>query len=86
MNMTATTFVPVALEVSAFNSSALDAVSIMDDGNVTLTFKGGRNYNYTVQDPTRFQQDLNEVIRLGESVGSFANCQIKDGTLQIVTA
>jgi hypothetical protein len=26
------------------------------------------------------------VIRLGESVGSFANCQIKDGTLQIVTA
>lgn len=86
MIMTATPVAPAALEVSAFTSSALDALSIMDDGNVTVTFKGGRNYNYTVQDPARFQQDANEVIRLGESVGSFINCQIKDGTLQIVTA
>lgn len=84
--MTATPVAPTALEVSTFTSSALDALSIMDDGNVTVTFKGGRNYNYTVQDPARFQQDANEVIRLGESVGSFINCQIKDGTLQIVTA
>jgi|DEB0MinimDraft_6_1074348.scaffolds.fasta_scaffold03437_8 hypothetical protein len=86
MIMTATPVAPTALEVSTFTSSALDALSIMDDGNVTVTFKGGRNYNYTVQDPARFQQDANEVIRLGESVGSFINCQIKDGTLQIVTA
>jgi len=86
MIMTATPVAPTALEVSTFTSSALDALSIMDDGNVTVTFKGGRNYNYTVQDPARFQQDANEVISLGESVGSFINCQIKDGTLQIVTA
>ena len=84
--MTATPVAPFALEVLIFTSSALDAISIMNDGNVTVTFKGGREYNYTVQDAHRFQDDINEVIRLGQSVGAFINSNIKDGTLQSVTA
>ena len=66
--------------INAFDSSALESVSI-DDGQVLVTFNGGRTYTYTVADVERFVTAFNTA----ESKGRFLNQQIKEETLERVT-
>ena len=66
--------------INAFDSSAIESVAI-DDGQVLVTFNGGRTYTYTVADVERFVTAFNTA----ESKGRFLNQQIKDETLERVT-
>ena len=63
-------------------SSAIE--NITSDGNqVTVTFKGGREYLYNCSDIEGFENDLYDVIEEGESVGSFVNRAIR---AQLITS
>jgi hypothetical protein len=64
-------------------SSAINNISFADD-KVTVTFKGDRDYTYTCHDIAGFQNDLNDVISEGESVGRFVNRAISAQLLQAV--
>ena len=60
-----------------FTSSAIDNISEVQDGQVTITFNGGRDYTYKVADPDTFVSDLNMVIENEDSVGKFINLSIR---------
>ena len=65
--------------INAFDSSALESVAI-DDGQVLVTFNGGRTYTYTVADVERFVTAFN----IAESKGRFLIQQIKQENLKSV--
>jgi hypothetical protein len=69
-----------------FTSSAIEYISDVNDGKVTITFNGGREYTYGVQNPTMFESDLKNVIAQQQSVGRFVNTSIKTEQLLAVTA
>jgi hypothetical protein len=56
----------------------------VNDGKVTITFNGGREYTYGVQDVEMFVSQLSTVIANQQSVGRFVNNAIK--TEQLVAA
>lgn len=64
-----------------FTSSAVESISDVVDGNVTITFKGGREYTYTVPRPDEFTQELTRLIAAQGSVGRFVNTAIKSNNL-----
>jgi hypothetical protein len=68
--------------INAFTSSAIEAMSTTDDGQVLVTFNGGRQYTYTVADVEQFVTAFNAAT----SKGQFVNQQIKADTLQKVAA
>ena len=70
----------IQIMINAFDSSALESIAI-DDGQVLVTFNGGRTYTYTVADVERFVTAFNTA----ESKGRFLNQQIKEETLERVT-
>ena len=67
------------------NSTAIEAIAL-EDNTATVTFNGGRDYDYAVNDVTAFVTSLSNVIEQGESVGRFVNTAIKDETLQRIAA
>jgi hypothetical protein len=69
-----------------FSSSAIENISDVTDGKVTITFNGGRDYTYNVTDPAEFVADLNLVIENEDSVGKFINLAIRGDQLTQVTA
>jgi hypothetical protein len=64
-------------------SSAIDNI-VMNDAEVTITFRGGRDYTYSCADTEGFQSDLQNVIEEQESVGSFINRAIRAELLQLI--
>ena len=66
--------------INAFTSSAIESLSTTADGNVLVTFTGGRQYTYSVADVAQFCTDFNTAV----SKGRFVNEQIKAETLQKV--
>ena len=60
-----------------FESSAIDNISDVQDGQVVVTFNGGRDYTYDVADPANFVSDLQLVIDNEDSVGKFINLAIR---------
>lgn len=60
-----------------FQSSAIENISEVQDGQVTVTFNGGRDYTYNVANPSSFVADLNLVIENEDSVGKFINLAIR---------
>ena len=60
-----------------FQSSAIENISEVQDGQVTVTFSGGRDYTYNVADPANFVADLQLVIENEDSVGKFINLAIQ---------
>ncbi len=70
----------------AFTSSAIESISDVNDGKVTITFNGGREYTYGVQDVEMFVSQLSTVIAEQQSVGRFVNNAIKTEQLLAVTA
>lgn len=73
------------MQFAISGSSAIENISV-DDNTATITFNGGRSYDYTVNDVTAFVTALTNVMSKQESVGSFVNKQIKSETLQKVAA
>ena len=66
-------------------SSAIEAIALADN-TATVTFTGGRAYDYTVNDVTAFVTALNSVMSQQGSVGRFVNNSIKSKALQNVAA
>jgi len=64
-----------------FQSNAIENISDIQDGQVTITFNGGRDYTYSVADPANFVEDLNLVIENEDSVGKFINLAIRGDQL-----
>ncbi len=64
-----------------FSSSAIESISDVQDGKVTITFNGGRDYTYGVQDVEMFVSQLSAVIANQQSVGRFVNNAIKSEQL-----
>ena len=73
------------MQFAISNSSAVENISI-EDQTVTVTFTGGRSYDYTVADVTSFVSALSDVISKQESVGRFVNQAIRSERLQKVAA
>ena len=67
------------------NSTAIEAIAL-EDNTATVTFNGGRDYDYTVSDVTAFVTSLTNVIEGGQSVGRFVNQSVKNETLQRIAA
>ncbi len=69
-----------------FQSSAIDNISDVDNNQITITFKGGRDYTYDVPDPANFVSDLQLVIDNEVSVGKFINLAIRGEALKATIA
>jgi hypothetical protein len=68
-----------------FTSSAIENISDVENGQVTITFNGGRDYTYGVQDVEQFVAQLSAVIADPEgSVGRFVNTAIRNDQLVAV--
>ena len=56
------------------NSSSVSSISEVSDDKVTIVFKSSdKEYTYRVTDVEAWENDLNDVISEGESVGKFVN-------------
>jgi len=73
------------MQFAISNSTAIENIAL-EDNTATLTFTGGRAYNYTVNDVTAFVTSLSKVIESGESVGRFVNTAIRNETLMPIVA
>jgi hypothetical protein len=74
------------MQFAITGSSAIENISV-DDNTATITFSGGRAYDYTVNDVTAFVTALSNVMEdENGSVGRFVNNSIKTQTLQKVAA
>ena len=73
------------MQFAITGSSAIENISVADN-IATITFTGGRSYDYTVNDVTAFVTSLSEVMTKQDSVGRFVNNAIKTETLQKVAA
>jgi hypothetical protein len=67
------------------NSTAIENIAL-EDNTATVTFNGGRAYDYTLNDVTSFVSSLGQVIEAGESVGRFINTEIRADRLLRVAA
>ena len=68
------------MQFAISGSSAIENIAV-DDNTATITFAGGRAYDYTVNDVTAFVTALGDVMTKQESVGSFVNNSIKTEVL-----
>jgi len=73
------------MQFAISNSTAIENIAV-DDNTATITFTGGRAYDYTVNDVTAFVTALSDIMSKQESVGRFVNKSIKNETLQKVAA
>jgi len=64
-----------------FTSSAIESISDVTDGKVTVTFVGGREYTYAVPNVDQFVSELTSTINARGSVGRFVNTAIKSEQL-----
>lgn len=64
-----------------FTSSAIESISDVQDGKVTVTFTGGREYTYAVPQVDQFVSELTKTINAQGSVGRFVNNAIKSEQL-----
>ena len=68
-------------------SSAIENITVSDDTNTAVvTFAGGRDYDYTLNDVASFVSALSNVIESKASVGQFINTAIRNETLLKVAA
>ena len=73
------------MQFAISGSSAIENISL-DDNTATVTFAGGRDYDYAVNDVTAFVTSLTNVIEGGQSVGRFVNQSVKNETLKAIAA
>lgn len=65
-----------------FNSSVITKISEVENNQVTIEFNG-KPYTYEVSDVNAWQNDLDDVIEEGESVGGFVNRALRANVLQL---
>ena len=65
-----------------FTSSVITKISDVENNQVTIEFNG-KPYTYMVSDVNAWENDLNDVIEEGESVGSFVNQALRANVLQL---
>jgi hypothetical protein len=68
--------------INAFTSSAIESVKTTEDGNLLITFNGGREYTYGVADSVQFESDFNAAT----SKGQFVNTAIRSEQLRALVA
>lgn len=68
--------------INAFTSSAIESIKTTEDGNVLVTFNGGREYTYSVADSVQFESDFNAAT----SKGQFVNTAIRSEQLRALVA
>ena len=68
----------------AFTSSAIENISDVENGQVTITFNGGRDYTYGVADVERFVTEMTNTITQGDSVGRYVNNALRSDLLTLV--
>ena len=73
------------MQFAITNSTAIENIAL-EDNTATVTFAGGRDYDYTVNDVANFVTSLTRVIEGGQSVGKFVNQSVKNETLQRIAA
>ena len=73
------------MQFAISGSSAIENIAL-EDNTATVTFSGGRDYDYTVNDVTAFVTSLTNVIEGGQSVGRFVNQSVKNETLKAIAA
>jgi len=73
------------MQFAITGSSAIENISL-EDNTATVTFTGGRAYDYTVNDVTAFVTALTDIMTKQESVGRFVNNSIKNETLVKIAA
>ena len=70
------------LNMVKFTSSVITKISDVENNQVTIEFNG-KPYTYMVSDVNAWENDLNDVIEEGESVGSFVNQALRANVLQL---
>jgi hypothetical protein len=73
------------MQFAITGSSAIENISL-EDNTATVTFTGGRAYDYTVNDVTAFVTALTDIMTKQDSVGRFVNNSIKNETLVKIAA
>jgi len=73
------------MQFAISGSSAIENIAL-EDNTATVTFAGGRAYDYSVSDVANFVTNLSKVIESGESVGRFVNTAVRNETLQRIAA
>ena len=73
------------MQFAISNSTAIENIAL-NDNTATVTFAGGRDYDYTVNDVTAFVSALSNVIESGKSIGQFVNQSVKNEALQRIAA
>ena len=73
------------MQFAITGSSAIENISL-EDNTATVTFTGGRAYDYTVNDVTAFVTALTDIMSKQDSVGRFVNNSIKNETLVKIAA
>jgi hypothetical protein len=73
------------MQFAITGSSAIENISV-EDNTATVTFTGGRAYDYTVNDVTAFVTALTDIMTKQDSVGRFVNNSIKNETLVKIAA
>jgi hypothetical protein len=73
------------MQFAISNSTAIENIAL-EDNTATVTFAGGREYDYAVNDVTAFVTSLTNVIEGGQSVGRFVNQSVKNETLKAIAA
>lgn len=67
-----------------FQSSVITKISEVENNQVTIGFNG-KDYVYEVSDAEAWQNDLDDVISEGESVGGFVNRALRANVLQLAS-
>lgn len=68
-----------------FTSKGVSSISDVQDGMVTIQFASSdTSYTYKVSDVEAWENDLNDTINEGESVGGFVNRAIRAKVLELV--
>ncbi len=65
-------------------SSAISNISDVVDNKITITWKNGNSYTYTLMNPEVFSTNFSEVLNSEQSIGRFINQQIQTNNLQLV--
>ncbi len=75
----------IIMQFTISSSTAVENIAL-EDNTATITYSGGRAYDYAVNDVTAFVTSLSKVIESGESIGRFVNQSVKNETLQRIAA
>ena len=69
------------MEFKDFESSAISSLTTNDKELVIVFKSSDKEYNYTIND-TKWEENLSNCIKNGESVGKFVNISLKEKNIE----